>query len=359
MSQDFADLLLQHQAQLIGWCARLSGDLSAAEDLAQDTMIQAWHIRHKLTDSSGLKPWLYSIARFMCLRWRQESGQHHAALEDELFADPFDLEAEFEHGELGDLLDKAMRWLPPDTRGAMVARFLDGQPPHVIAARLAITENTLVVRLHRGKHVLHQTLKTQLRAQAQAYGLLDSSDDWQPTRLWCYACGQRHLNVCFDPAQGNFVLYCSGCRFVLEQASGVLGIIGEVRGIKSVIKRLARWSNNRFTPAGSQVDCASCGQSITIRISQRSTDRGSEIDLDASCLRCGSTQRESLYGQAIHSPEGQQFWRAQERIRILPHRFLEMDGQQVVMTTLESVRNTLQLHIFSAYSDGRVLRVEN
>jgi RNA polymerase sigma factor (sigma-70 family) len=96
MSPDFADLLLQHQPQLIGWCARLSGNVSVAEDLAQDTMIQAWRIRHKLTDSSGLKPWLYSIARFMCLRWRHESGQHHTVLEDELFADPFDLETEFE-----------------------------------------------------------------------------------------------------------------------------------------------------------------------------------------------------------------------------------------------------------------------
>jgi hypothetical protein len=80
--------------------------------------------------------------------------------------------------------------------------------------------------------------------------------------------------------------------------------------------------------------------------------------MDGSCSHCGSWQRESLYGQAIHHPEGQRFWRTQERIRIVPHRLLEIDGQTVVQTTLQSVRHASQLHVFSAYHDGRVLRVE-
>jgi RNA polymerase sigma factor (sigma-70 family) len=358
MSQNFADLLFQHQAQLIGWCAQISGDVSAAEDLAQETIITAWRIRHKLADVNGLKPWLYRIARYVCLRWQRQPGQENLPLEAEWLADPLDLEAELEQRELSDLLDQALGWLPPDTRDAMAARYLDGQSPEEVAFRLGISENALAVRLHRGRQTLHQTIRTHLRKQAEAYDLLDPSDDWQTVRLWCYGCGKQHLRVRFDPLCGNFTLYCPGCGFALEDASGISSIIGGVQGIKSVIKRLANWSNQQFSAAGSTIDCTCCGQTNIIRISPRETHRGSEIELDGSCSRCGRNQRESLYGQAIHLPAGQRFWRTQERIRIVPHRFLEMDGQTVVQTTLESVRSASRLHVFSAYDTGRVLRVE-
>ena len=46
-------------------CAVLTDDPSAAEDLAQETMLEAWRIRHRLVDPSGQGPWLDAIARWI------------------------------------------------------------------------------------------------------------------------------------------------------------------------------------------------------------------------------------------------------------------------------------------------------
>jgi RNA polymerase sigma factor (sigma-70 family) len=346
---DFAELLMQHQPRLIRWCAVLSDDPGAADDLAQETLIEAWRNQHKLTDVDGIAYWLYAIARNVCLRWRRKQfGQHDLALEEDACIDAFDLEAEREQYELADLLDNALGWLPPDMRRVLSARYLEAQSPEEAAARLGISENVLAVRLHRGKDALRHVLRTHLREQAQAYGLAFDSDDWQPSHLWCYSCGQQRLQVRFYAARGDFALRCERCAFVLDNGSGMNKLIGKVQSIKSVMKRLFNWSNQHFGPAGSRVNCGWCGQPVTIEIGPRMTPRGSEITLDASCPDCGTIQNESLYGQAIHHPQSYAFWQEHKRIRILPQRPLEVDGHPAVCTTFESVRGVRQLHVISS-----------
>jgi len=56
-------------ARLVRLCARLTGDAQAAEDLAQDTLVEAWRQRHKLREPAGGDAWLSAIARNVCLRW--------------------------------------------------------------------------------------------------------------------------------------------------------------------------------------------------------------------------------------------------------------------------------------------------
>jgi len=56
-------------ARLVRLCARLTGDAQAAEDLAQDTLVEAWRQCHKLREPAGGDAWLSAIARNVCLRW--------------------------------------------------------------------------------------------------------------------------------------------------------------------------------------------------------------------------------------------------------------------------------------------------
>src|SRR3954467_7707184 len=68
-------------------CAVLTGDSSAAEDLAQETLLEAWRIRDRLggprgragggrlAAPCGLGPWRDAIARNVCLRWRVRRGK--------------------------------------------------------------------------------------------------------------------------------------------------------------------------------------------------------------------------------------------------------------------------------------------
>ena len=51
-------VLHAEHVRLVRLCAYLSGDRDAADDLAQETLIEAWRQRHKLIDPDGAGAWL-------------------------------------------------------------------------------------------------------------------------------------------------------------------------------------------------------------------------------------------------------------------------------------------------------------
>jgi RNA polymerase sigma-70 factor (ECF subfamily) len=197
---------------LVGLCAAVSGDRAAAEDLAQETLLEAWRNRHKLRDPAGADRWLAAIARNVCRRWARTRGRDAGVVpvggQEELPAG-FDVEVELERAELVDLLDRALALLPPTTRDVLVHRYVHDSPHAEIAARLGVSEDAVSMRLSRGKLVLRAALATQLRDEASAYGLVVAEDEWRETRVWCSRCGERKLQLRRDD---TFVAFrCPGC----------------------------------------------------------------------------------------------------------------------------------------------------
>src|SRR5262245_59821685 len=66
--------LAAERDRLVRLCARLTGDAGAAEDLAQETLLEAWRSLGKLRTPDELAPWLGGIARNICLRWARSRG---------------------------------------------------------------------------------------------------------------------------------------------------------------------------------------------------------------------------------------------------------------------------------------------
>jgi len=61
--------------RLVRLCARIAGDAQVAEDLAQETLVEAWRHRDRVYDQDGLSPWLSAIAHNVCRRWwRRQAG---------------------------------------------------------------------------------------------------------------------------------------------------------------------------------------------------------------------------------------------------------------------------------------------
>ena len=125
-------------------------------------------------------------------------------------ADDVDLEVELEREELALLLDRALALLPEVTRDVLVQKFVADLPYAAIGEALGLSENAVAVRIHRGKLALQKLLKTELRAEAETFGLVQADDVWRETRIWCTQCGQRRLIGRLD--DGEFALRCPDCN---------------------------------------------------------------------------------------------------------------------------------------------------
>ncbi len=211
--------------RLVRLCARLTGDVDVAEDLAQEALLEAWRHESKLRDPRKRAQWLAGIARNVCLRWRQQRGRDRALLtrfratrgapalvDEEPAADTFEPEVELEREELAYLLDRALSLLPPATRDVLVAHYLEETAHAEIAERLRLSPGAVKVRLHRGRRALQRVLTTALRHEAAAYGFSAAErGGWQETRMSCPECGERRLVGDFDRAIGRLLLRCRGC----------------------------------------------------------------------------------------------------------------------------------------------------
>src|SRR3712207_2689635 len=81
-----ASLAPEDRDRMVRFCARLSGDAHAAEDLAQETLVEAWRHLHALKSPDVCQSWLFGIARNVCLRARRRAGREavrHALSFDE------------------------------------------------------------------------------------------------------------------------------------------------------------------------------------------------------------------------------------------------------------------------------------
>jgi RNA polymerase sigma factor (sigma-70 family) len=126
--------------RLVRLCARLSGCADAAEDLAQETLLEAWRHLAQLEDASGYWPWLTAIARHVCRRWARRhrsaatherplgAGSDEAGRAEEPPAADADVALGLEREELITLLDRALARLPPATRAVLVARYVADWP---------------------------------------------------------------------------------------------------------------------------------------------------------------------------------------------------------------------------------------
>jgi RNA polymerase sigma-70 factor (ECF subfamily) len=351
--------------RLVGLCAAVSGDRAAAEDLAQETLLEAWRNRHKLRDPAGADRWLAAIARNVCRRWARTRGRDAGVVpvggQDELPAG-FDVEVELERAELVDLLDRALALLPPTTRDVLVHRYVHDSPHAEIAARLGVSEDAVSMRLSRGKLVLRAALATQLRDEASAYGLVVAEDEWRETRVWCSSCGERKLQLRRDDTVVAF--RCPGCgpnsratEVSLENRFFV-DLVGDLIRPSAILARTSKWSRRYFA----QLDrsCTGCGRSVQIRRYVRDdVPRGqvSRHGLFAECDACGVCVSCSAGGLALAAPEASRFRRRHARTKLLPLREGERSGTRAFVVRIQDSLSSAGVDVLLARDSLRLLDV--
>lgn len=343
-------MLSAERPRLTRLCAYLVGDADAAEDLAQETLFEAWRHIDRLRDPDAFSPWLSGIARNVCARWLRAHGRETARvvpLDDVAPARPdelgVDFEAELERGELAALLDRALELLPAETRTLLIQRYVAESPHAAIAETLGLSENVVAVRLHRGRLALRRLLTTELRAEAEALDLIGASDGWQETRIWCTECGQQRLRGRFTADE--FVLRCPQCCAepgVFHSQASVRPLLDGLKGFRPALSRCSAWMDDLFrgAVAAGRAICRQCGHPTPLHLHLPASAPPSvraRRGMHVRCEHCGAGSYESLDGFALNSPAGRRFWREHPRIRTLPQRELTHQGAPAIVISFESV----------------------
>lgn len=342
----------------------MTRNADAAEDLASETLLEAWRNAHKLTDGDGIDRWLAAIARNVCLRWRRERGRDPRTVpyaDEHDIADADDLDAASGSGELSPAMRRALDGLPKDTRSAFLLRHLTDASYAEIASRIGATEAAVSMRVSRAR--------AQLR-RALASGSDPSDAGWRETRLWCSRCGTRRQQIRFDTEQRVVSFRCPGCdddpqmiasEFQLENPY-IARMLDGLRQPAAIGRRIDAWTNDYFRRAldGTTVECTACGtQANVIRtMPDRSTvPVRNTVGMHVHCEVCGTMCSSSLASLVTSLPEVSRFCREQERVRTLPLRLVDVAGQPALQMTIDSMTGSARLDALSGRDSFAILGI--
>lgn len=184
-----------HRRELTGYCYRMLGSGSEAEDAVQETLVRAWKALGRFEGRSSLRSWLYRIATNVCLDMLRGPQRR---------ARPMDLGS-------SSTLDAAVlrphpehTFVQPIADGRVIPA--DGDPAEVAAARESIRLAFVAALQHlparqRAVLILCEVLKWQA---VEVAALLDSSvasvnSALQRARATLASVDVDHLDTTVDP----------------------------------------------------------------------------------------------------------------------------------------------------------------
>lgn len=182
-----AQCVEMHSDGLYRVALRMMRDPQEAEDVLQETLLNAFKGIAHFDGRSSLKTWLYRIAYNTALMRLRGAKQQRVSVEDTLEAEdeggvlPEALhdwcclpEREFETADAREQLENAIRSLPENLRIVFVMRELEGLSTLETANALGVSEQVVKVRLHRARITLRDRLsdyfgELMIRHQVEMY----------------------------------------------------------------------------------------------------------------------------------------------------------------------------------------------
>jgi RNA polymerase sigma factor (sigma-70 family) len=290
--------------RLVRLCASISGDRDAAEDLAQETLLEAWRNQHKLVDPAGADRWVSAVARNVCLRWTSRRRDLPVA---ELPEQPVEAEVELGRDDLAEILDGALALLPAMQREVLLENVVFERSNGEIADRLGISPDAVSMRLTRGKLALRR--------------LIDA-EEWKPTGVWCVSCGDAKLVTRREQDGTAIAFRCPGCDPAGRAAVFPLDnpffatLVGGLSRPTAIFGRVADWALGYWSAGdGSHPSCTRCGADVTVQALTRTDLRQETHGLFVRCSSCGEEVWSSLVGVAMAAREVRELRRRVPRTR--------------------------------------------
>jgi RNA polymerase sigma-70 factor (ECF subfamily) len=155
----FGELCRHCEARLIRQAMTLCGNETLAEDLAQDTLVEAWRCLRQYQGRCQFFTWLCAI---LLNRFRNALRQQRPPPPEEPSAEPPAVpDQQLLHGERAALMRKCIAALPPKHRQVIFLRFYVDDSLPEIAAALGCSVGTVKSRLF---HALDKLRRMNLNA---------------------------------------------------------------------------------------------------------------------------------------------------------------------------------------------------
>ena len=152
-----ATLFERHHARLYRYCARMTGQRAAAEDLVQDVFMKMLKYKATFRDDSELVPWMFGIGRNACLAHLRRTA------DDRVPGNELDVEAlaqesadEPQDGDQHEIVRHALQRLPVERREVLVLSRYEFKSYEEIAALLDCSVGAVKVRVHRALKQLRE-----------------------------------------------------------------------------------------------------------------------------------------------------------------------------------------------------------
>ena len=148
----------------------MCGQPEDAEEVAQETLLQAFQNFSSLREPERVRAWVFRIAKNACLMHRRKSvfaPAQELSVEElapaQEAADQTDTpDLALLRGELRAVLDRVIMELPTPYRAVVVLRDLEELSTEETAQILELTADTVKTRLHRGRTAMRQKLDCYL-----------------------------------------------------------------------------------------------------------------------------------------------------------------------------------------------------
>jgi RNA polymerase sigma-70 factor (ECF subfamily) len=170
----FAELVQRYERALYHFGLKMCREPQDAEDVVQETFLNAYRYLNDFRYETKFKNWLYRIATSNCIKKRRKSKfapERELSLDEFLPQDEALVEQQVPawatlpldqllNEELGQTLKRAVLEVPEKYRVVLVLRDIEGFSTEESAQILNLTPANVKVRLHRARLFLREKLKT-------------------------------------------------------------------------------------------------------------------------------------------------------------------------------------------------------
>ena len=169
----FYNLVKRYEQKLYNFGLKMCRDITDAEDLVQETFLNAFKYLKSFRQETKFKNWLYRIAGSVCIKKRRRSKfapEKELSLEEFIPGENPGAEHQLPdwaamplekvlNRELNDTINNAIRSLPQTYRSIIILRDMEGFSTEEPAQILDLTPSNVKVRLHRARLFLKDKLK--------------------------------------------------------------------------------------------------------------------------------------------------------------------------------------------------------